>query len=393
MVVSVVMIERRRQQEILGQLLARSPVVAILGARQVGKTTLAHAFVERRGRRATFFDLERAQDLARLEDPELALRDLRGIVVLDEIQRRPDLFPALRVLADRPRTPARFLVLGSASPDLLRQSSESLAGRIAYHELPGLTLDEVGIGSLDRLWLRGGFPRSYTARSNAESRAWRRDFIRTFLERDVPQIGIRIPSGTLERFWAMLAHYHGQVWNASELARSFGVSHHATRSYLDALQATFMVRVLRPWAANIRKRQVKSPKVYIRDSGLLHSLLEIGSRSELERHPKLGASWEGFVLEAIIHQLGVAGDRCYFWASHTGAELDLLVVSGARRYGFEIKRTTAPRVTASMRSALADLELSRLDVVHAGTETFPLAPQIRAVAAERLLSDLRPARP
>jgi hypothetical protein len=385
------MIERPRQQRTLERLLARSPVVALLGARQVGKTTLARAFVRRLGGPATFFDLERGADVARLEDPDLALRDLRGLVVLDEIQRRPELFPALRVLADRPRRPARFLVLGSASPDLLRQSSESLAGRIAYHELPGLTLDEVGGGHFDRLWLRGGFPRSYTARSNRESFDWRRDFVRTFLERDLPQLGIAIPARTLERFWAMLAHYHGQVWNASEFARSFAVSHHVMRRYLDALQATFVVRVLRPWAANVRKRQVRSPKIYFRDSGLLHSFLEIDAMSALERHPKLGASWEGFLLEAVIHRLGATAEQCYFWATHTGAELDLLVVRGGRRQGFEIKRTVAPRVTPSMRSALEDLQLTRLDVIHAGAETFPLGPRIGAVAAARLLTDLEPA--
>jgi predicted AAA+ superfamily ATPase len=372
------MIERPRQQRIVNRLLARSQVVAILG--------------ERQGRPATLFDLERSQDLARLQDAELGLRDLKGIVVLDEIQRRPDLFPTLRVLADRPRTPARFLVLGSASPDLLRQSSESLAGRIAYHELSGLTLDEVGAESLDRLWLRGAFPRSYLARSHADSRAWRGDFIRTFLERDVPNLGVRIPPATLERFWAMLAHYHGQIWNASELARSFGVSHHVMRRYLDALQATFMVRVLRPWTANIRKRQVKSPKVYVRDSGILHGFLDVESMKDLDRHPKLGASWEGFLLEAVIHQLGASAEQCYFWATHTGAELDLLVVQRGRRHGFEFKRTTAPRVTPSMRSALESLQLTRLHVVHAGSESFPLAPKIQAVAAERILDDLKPMR-
>jgi len=354
------MIERRRQQQTLKGLLARSPVVAILGAR--------------------------------LEDPELALRDLRGTVVLDEIQRRPELFPTLRVLVDRPSKTARFLVLGSASPDLLRQSSESLAGRISYHELSGFALDEVGIDNFNRLWLRGGFPRSYLARSNADSRAWRRDFIRTFLERDVPQLGITIPAGLLERFWAMLAHYHGQVWNASEFARSFGVSHHVIRRYLDALRATFMIRVLRPWTANIRKRQVKSPKVYLRDSGVLHSFLDVASMSDLDRHPKLGASWEGFLVEAVMRRLGAGEEQCYFWATHTGAELDLLVVHGRRRYGFEIKRTTAPRITPSMRSALEDLQLTRLEIIHAGTETFSLGRNIRAVAAERLLDDVRPLR-
>ena len=383
-------IKRPRQHRALKRLLAWNPVVALLGARQVGKTTLARAFVERQGRPATIFDLERRQDLARLGDPDLALRDLKGLVVMDEIQRRADLFPTLRVLADRPRKPARFLVLGSASPDLLRQSSESLAGRIAYHELPGLTLEEVGVRNLNRLWLRGGFPRSYTARSGTESTGWRRSFIRTFLERDVPQLGITIPALTLERFWAMLAHYHGQVWNASEFARAFGVSHHVTRRYLDALQSTFMIRVLKPWAANVSKRQVKSPKVYLRDSGLLHGLLEIGSMHDLERHPKVGASWEGFLLEAIIHRLEARAEECYFWATHTGAELDLLIVRGRHRHGFEIKRTTEPGVTRSMRTARGALQLTHLDVVHAGSETFPLARGVRALAAERLLVDLKP---
>ncbi len=382
------MIDREGQLRVLGRLLARSPVVALLGARQVGKTTLARALVAGRSLPASFFDLERAQDLARLADPELALGGLRGIVVLDEIQRRPDLFPALRVLADRPRKPARFLVLGSASPELLRQTSESLAGRIAYHELSGLRLDEVGIDHMERLWLRGGFPRSYTARSKRDSGEWRRDFIRTFLERDVPQLGISIPSATLERFWAMLAHYHGQIWNASEFARSFGVSHHVTRGYLEALVATFMVRILRPWTENIKKRQVRSPKVYIRDTGLLHSFLDVESIAALERHPRIGASWEGFMLEAVIQQLGATAEQCYFWATHTGAELDLLVVGGGRRLGYEIKRTTAPRLTPSMRSAFDDLRLTSLDVIHAGSQTFPLARRVRAVASARLLTDL-----
>ena len=383
------MIARASHVDAVGGLLTRNPVVAVLGARQVGKTTLARQ-IAAAAPRATMFDLERAGDVARLADPELALGHLRGLVVLDEIQRRPDLFPALRVLADRPLRPARFLVLGSAAPELLRQGAESLAGRIAFHELPGLSLGEVGVASLDRAWLRGGFPRSYTARSTAESAEWRRGFLRTFLERDVPQLGIGIPSATLERFWAMLAHYHGQVWNASEFGRAFGVSHHAAGRYLDALEATFMLRVLRPWFENIGKRQVKSPKVYVRDSGLLHTLLDIGDRAGLERHPKVGASWEGFMVEALIQRLGARPDQCYFWATHTGAELDLLVVDGRRRLGFEVKRTTAPSVTPSMKSALADLALTHLDVVHAGGESFPLAPSVRAVAARRLLDDVKP---
>jgi hypothetical protein len=384
-----VTIRRSRHLAALRHLLARNPVVALLGARQVGKTTIARELAASVPR-AELFDLERAADLARLADPELALAPLRGLVVLDEIQRRPDLFPALRVLADRPRTPARFLVLGSASPDLLRQGAESLAGRIAFHELPGLSLDEVGARALDRRWLRGGFPRAYTPRSLADSAEWRRAFVRTFLERDVPQFGINVPAPTLERFWAMLAHYHGQIWNASEFARAFGVSYHVVQRYLAALEATFMVRVLRPWAENLAKRQVKSPKVYVRDSGLLHTLLGIDAARDLERHPKVGASWEGFVIEAVIHQLGVRGNQCYFWATHTGAELDLLVIDGPRRHGIEVKRTTAPAVTPSMRHALADLRLTRLDVIHAGADTFALARDVRAVSAHRLLEDLPP---
>jgi hypothetical protein len=373
------------------RLLAHHPVVALLGARQVGKTTLARQLAAAVPRSA-FFDLERAADVARLADPELALRPLSGLVVLDEIQRRPNLFPALRVLADRPRTLVRFLVLGSAAPELLRQSAESLAGRIAFHELSGFSLDEVGPTRLDRLWLRGGFPRSFIARSGKASAEWRREFVRTFLERDVPQLGIAVPAPTLERFWAMLAHYHGQIWNASEFGRSFGVSHHAVRRYLEALEATFMLRVLRPWAENLAKRQVKSPKVYVRDSGLLHTLLDIDDLEHLARHPKLGASWEGFMLEAVIQRLGARSDQCYFWATHTGAELDLLVIDGRRRYGFEFKRTSAPSLTPSMRTASRDLGLARLDVLHAGDESFPMGKAIRAIASRRLLDDLEPLR-
>lgn len=381
-------IERSIELARLKKLLARNPVVGILGARQVGKTTLATTFAKAYRRPTTIFDLERSQDLARLEDPELTLEPLRGLIILDEIQRRPELFPTLRVLADRKPCQARFLVLGSASPSLLQQSSESLAGRIAYHQLSGFSLDEVDIGKLARLWLRGGFPRSFAAPSNDASHEWRVGFVQTFLERDMPQLGITIPARTLERFWAMLAHYHGNIWNASEFARSFGVSHHVMNRYLDALEGTFMVRVLRPYTANIRKRQVKSPKVYFRDSGLLHLFLDVHSMKDLERHPRLGASWEGFLIEAVIRRLQARDRDCYFWATHTGAELDLLVLHKGKRYGFEIKRTSAPKITPSMRSALESLDLHRLDVVHAGNETFPLSRKVRAVAAKNLLEDL-----
>ena len=382
------MVERTRHVRRLQQLLRQYPVVAVLGARQVGKTTLAHALAARAKRPATFFDLERSADRARLADPDLALAPLRGIVVLDEIHRAPEIFPVLRVLADRPRVGTRFLVLGSASPDLLRQTSESLAGRIAYHELPGFSLDEVGVAHLSRLWDRGGFPRSFLTSSERQSVDWRRQFIRTFLERDVPQFGIPIPSETLRRFWSMLAHYHGQVWNASEFARAFGVADTTVRRYLDALVATFVVRQLLPWSENLGKRQVKAPKVYIADSGLLHRLLGLDTAKALEGHPKVGASWEGFLLGEVVQRLAVQPDQCWFWRTHAGAELDLLVIRGRERLGFEFKRTVAPALTPSMRSALQDLKLDRLDVIHAGGETFPLGPRVRAVAASRLLEDL-----
>ncbi|MFN8091785.1 MAG: ATP-binding protein [Vicinamibacteria bacterium] len=371
-------------------LLRDFPVVAILGARQVGKTTLARRIARLWPGDVTFLDLEDARDLARLADPLLALEPRRGLVVLDEVQRRPEIFPALRVLADRPRRPARFLVLGSASPDMLQQSSESLAGRVAFHELGGFSLGEVGARHFERLWLRGGFPPSYLARSQEASRTWRQSFVRTFVERDLPQLGVRVPAPTLERFWAMLAHYHGQVWSSSEFARSFGVSDVTVRRYLDLLTATFVVRQLRPWSENLAKRQVKSPKVYMTDSGLLHELLDIRTMTDLERHPKIGASWEGFAIGAVAERLRARWDECHFWATHAGAELDLLVVRGRTRLGFEIKRTSAPTVTPSMRIATEDLKLTRLDVIHGGAATFPLAPRIRAVALGRLLEDLRP---
>lgn len=381
------MIERDKHSRIVDRLIRNNPVVGLVGARQVGKTTLARQIASRRSGPTHFFDLESAADRAMLSDPLLALSSLRGLVVLDEIQRQPDLFPTLRVLADRSRRRARFLVLGSASPELLRQSSETLAGRIAYHELPGFSVDEVS-GQLRRLWLRGGFPRAYTMRSHAESYRWRVDFVRTFLERDVPQLDINVPAATLDRFWAMLAHYHGQVWNGSELGRAFGVSHHAVRRYLDALESTFMVRSLQPWHANPGKRQVKSPKVYIRDSGLLHRLLNIATFHDLERHPKVGASWEGFIVENLISVLGVDARECFFWATHGGGEIDLIARAGRGWRGFEVKRTSAPKATRSMHSALAELPLAGVDVIHAGEQTFPLAKRIRAVAAERLLEDI-----
>ena len=382
------MIPRNTHGRAVARLLRESPAVLLLGARQVGKTTLAKEIAKSWSRGAHRFDLEDDRDLARLADPFLALEPLRGLVVLDEVQRRPNLFPALRVLADRRRTPARFLLLGSASPALLQQSSETLAGRVAHYELSGFDLSEVGPADADRLWVRGGFPRSFAARSGTSSFRWRDDFVHTFLARDLAALGISIPGATMERFWTMLAHYHGQVWNGSELARAFGVSHHVVRRYLEALESVFMVRSLKPWSANLKKRQVRTPKVYVRDSGLLHRLLDIRTTRELERHPKVGASWEGFVIECVLRALNAAPGSSYFWRTHTGAELDLLVQQGGRLRGFEIKRTTAPRLTRSMRSAMSDLDLSRLDVIHAGSETFPLAAGVRAVSLGRLLDDL-----
>jgi predicted AAA+ superfamily ATPase len=386
------MLGREADLERVGRLLSQFPVVALLGPRQVGKTTLAQAFARRAKQPVHRFDLERSEDLAQLADPMLALEPLRGLVVLDEIQRRPELFPTLRVLADRPRKPARFLVLGSASRDLLRQTSESLAGRIAHHELAPLSLSDVGANRLRQLWRRGGFPRAFIPRSEEASATWRRELVRTFIERDLPQLGVRIPGATLERFWAMLAHYHGQTWNGSELARAFGVSDTTVRGYLDLLVATFMVRLLPPWHENLAKRQVKAPKLYIADSGLFHTLLGIESAATLERHPKVGASWEGFALTQVIASLGARREECFHWATHQGAELDLLVIRDRRRRGFEFKRTSAPTLTTSMRIALADLRLDSIDVVHAGTRTFPLAPKVRAVACARLLEDLAPLR-
>ncbi|MFC1657073.1 ATP-binding protein [Candidatus Moduliflexota bacterium] len=386
------MIKRSKELEALRRLTSRHPVVAILGARQVGKTTLARAHAKTLKGEVTFFDLEDPGDLARLADPMLALSGLRGLVVIDEIQRAPDLFTVLRVLVDRPRSPVRFLVLGSASPELLRQRSETLAGRIAYHSLAGFSLDETGFDSWQRLWLRGGFPRSYLARSHAASDEWRREFIQTFLERDLPQLGISIRSTVLRRFWNMLAHYHGQLWNSSELARAFGVADTTVRHYLDLLCSALVVQQLPPWHENISKRQVKAPKVYIADSGLLHSLLGLATFPELERHPKVGASWEGFVLNEVIRRLGARRQECFFWATHGGAELDLFVLRGSTRLGVEIKRTSSPQFTPSMRSALADLSLGKLLVIHAGQNSFPLARKVRAVAFGELFDEVKPLR-
>jgi len=384
------MIDRELHARRIAGLLKRFPVVAILGARQVGKTTLAASLAPTLSDRISRFDLENPSDLARLADPMLALQELKGLVVLDEVQRRPELFPVLRVLADRKPIRTRFLVLGSAAPDLLRQSSESLAGRIAYYELPGLAVREVGFEHADRLWVRGGFPKAFLARSDRESMEWRQAFIRTFLERDLPALGVNIAADTMRRFWSMLAHHHAQLWNASEIGRSFGVADTTVRNYLDRLTDALVVRQLKSWHENLGKRQVKSPKIFIRDSGLLHALLNLPTKRDIEGHPKLGASWEGFIIDQLVQQLGVNPEETYHWRTHQGAELDLLVVRGGLRLGCEVKRTVAPTLTPSMRSAMHDLKLKSLTVVHAGDQTFPLSKQVQAVAFRDVLNAIRP---
>ena len=385
------MIDRGQHQHAILELLREVPVVAMLGARQVGKTTLAHEIGKQFQGDVHFFDLENSEHINQLTDPLLRLRSLRGLIVLDEIQRLPSIFETLRVLADRADQPAGFLLLGSASPELSQRSSESLAGRITFYELPGLLLKEVGANQLEELWLRGAFPRAFTASSENFSWNWRRDFVRTFFGRDIADFGSRIPPADLERFYAMLAHYHGQTWNSSEFARSFGVSNHTVANYLNFLEATYVVRVLKPWHANISKRQVKAPKIYFRDSGILHLFLNTLSYTTLMRHPKLGSSWEGFIVENVIGEIAQGSENAFYWRTANGAELDLVIRlsgSGDALRGFEIKHTLSPRITRSMRIAMSDLNLKRLDVIHAGDTTYDLDDNIRAVAANRILEDL-----
>ena len=368
--------------------LRRSPIVTLLGPRQCGKTTLANHIVE--SIRSNYFDLENPADEARLAEPMTALERLQGLVIIDEVQRAPALFPVLRVLADRARRPARFLLLGSASPELVRESSESLAGRVAFVDMGGFGLREVGAAAMQRLWLRGGFPRSFLARSDAESAAWRRDFIRTFLERDVRAFGIDISPRALRRLWTMLAHYHGQVWNTSEIGRSLGEAHTTIRRHADVLVGALVVRELQPWFENVGKREIKSPKLYVRDPGILHSLLGVESFQELESHPKLGASWEGFVIEQILNLTGARD--AYFWGTQSGAELDLLVTLNGKRVGVEVKYADAPRITRSMRIALEDLQLSHLYVVHPGSARYDLGARAEAIGLPDLLAEVVSAR-
>ena len=377
------MIARMRTIADIKTALERSRAVALLGPRQCGKTTLARLFVSPDS--PNYFDLEDPLSLARLDEAMIALRGLTGLVVIDEVQRRPDLFPILRVLTDREPLPARFLILGSASPALLRQSSESLAGRLEIVSIGGLSLVDTGMESHEAHWFRGGFPLSFLAANDVDSAAWRKSFIQTFLERDIPQLGITTPAPNLLRFWSMLAHYHGQVWNAAEPARSLGVSESTIRRYLDLLEGVFMVRQLQSWHENLKKRQIKSPKVYFRDSGLLHQILGIRKPEDLLTHRKCGASWEGYVMEELLTIL--RPDEAYFWGTHAGAEIDLLLFKEGRRIGVEIKRADAPRLTPSMRIALTDLALNRLLVIYPGEKRYSLAEEVDVLPLSALITD------
>lgn len=378
------MIPRTKEIDILRESLSLYPAVGIIGARQVGKTTLAGMLAGLWDGLTHHFDLEDTEDLARLSDPMLALKALDGLIILDEVQRLPEIYPILRVLIDRKQNSRRFLILGSASPALLQQSSESLAGRIKYHRLNGLGLDEILPEQFQQLWIRGGFPSSFLAGTDKASLEWRKAFISTFLERDLPQLGITVSAARMRRFWNMLAHYHGQVWNASEFARSFGVADTTVRQYLDRLTDALVVRQIQPWHENISKRQVKSPKVYICDSGLVHALLNLSSFGDIEGHPKSGATWEGFIIEQLIRLLNADESECFHWATHAGAELDFLHVRGLTKTGFEIKKTVSPKVTKSMRIALEDLGLDRLYVIHAGDHSYPMAEKIEAVSCSEM---------
>ncbi len=374
------MIKRPAYLEEIRRKLLSSPVVALLGPRQAGKTTLARAIAQARPHH--FFDLEDPTAAARLANPKSTLETLTGLIVIDEIQRQPDLFSLLRVLADRRPRRATFLILGSASPHLVRGVSESLAGRIAFVDLAGFDLSEVGPATFRNLWSRGGFPRSFLAASNRASAQWRQDFIRTFLERDIPQLGLTTPAATLRRFWSMTAHFHGQVWNAADFARSLGASESTARKYLDILSSAFMVRQLPPWFENLGKRQVKAPKIYVRDTGLLHSLLALPDFAALQGHPRLGASWEGFALEQVLRH--AAAREAYFWATHAGAELDLMVTFKGKRYGFEFKYGDAPGLTKSMHIARQDLKLHHLFVVYPGKESYALDASADLISIQEL---------
>lgn len=379
-------LKREKELNLLKDSLRQFPVVAILGPRQCGKTTLAKQYLSgHTGQTVHFFDLEDPVHLARLDSPMLALESLKGLVVLDEVQRRPEIFPILRVLVDR-NPERRFLILGSASGPLLAQSSETLAGRIHYMELSGFDLGLVGSAHWKKLWLRGGFPKSYLAASEKDSLRWRQEFASTFLERDIPNLGIRIPARTLRRFWMMLAHYHGRIFNATELAQGLGMTDFTARRYLDILSSTFMVRQIQSWSYNTKKRLIRRPKIYFRDTGMLHALMSIMEMEELNTHPQLGSSWEGFALEQVIRQLGLKEEEAFFWGVHTGGELDLVFQKKGKLWGVEVKYGDAPKITTSMKSALKELNLAHLWVIYPKGEIFPLDTQITATP----LVDLSP---
>lgn len=379
------MINREYLHNYIEKALDRSRAVAILGPRQCGKTTLARELVPMNS--ANYFDLESGEGLSALQDPQFALSRLKGIVVIDEVQRSPELFPILRVLLDRVPLPAQFLILGRASPDMLRQSSESLAGRLELVTVGGFSIDEVGFKKVDRLWLRGGFPLSYLAKNDEASFLWRKDFVQLFLERDLMQQGINIPAVALRRFWTMIAHSHGQVWNAAPFASSLGVSQHTVRRYLDILTGMFMVRQLHPWYANIKKRQVKSPKIYIRDTGILHFLLGLQQEVDVLRHPVCGWSWESFVIEEVIRSLELYD--VYFWGTHQGAEIDLVFNKGGQMYGVEIKRQDAPRMTPSITNALEDLKLKHIVVIYPGSRRYSIHKQVDVVPFNEILGGMK----
>ena len=376
------MIDRPVFLKQLSRAVRRSPITALIGPRQCGKTTLARMFAK--AKTTVFFDLESQLDLNRLQNPQLMLGSLRGLVIIDEIQAMPELFAVLRVLVDRPENKTRFLILGSASPDLVKNASETLAGRVEFAQLSGFDLQEVGANRSAVLWLRGGFPRSFLAPSDEDSLAWREAFIHTFLARDIPQLGISVPPATMRRFWTMLAHYHGQIWNASELGRSLDLSDKTVRSYLDILTGTFMIRQVQPWYENLSKRQVKAPKIYLRDSGLLHALLNLPDLQTLHGYSRMGASWEGFAIEQVLQSVKPA--QAFFWATHSGAEVDLFFLSRGRRYGVECKFSETPKITKSMSQAIESLNLAHLWIIYPGEDAYPLSKQVSVWPLKEIFS-------
>jgi len=362
------MIGRQGYLDNVKKAISRSPIVALLGPRQCGKTTLARAICKNQAR--NYFDLESQTDLRRLVNPEIILASLSGLVVIDEIQTKPDLFATLRVVVDKPGNRCNFLILGSASPQLIRNVSETLAGRVEFVDMAGFDLTELGTTSWQQLWTRGGFPRSFLANDNQDSFAWREGFIRTFLQRDIPQLGINIPAQAMRRFWTMLAHYHGQIWNASRIGSALGINDKTARSYLDILTETYMIHQLQPWHENISKRQVKSPKIYFRDTGLLHSLLDLHDFHTITGHPQVGASWEGFAMEQIIR--AIRPSQWYYWSTYSGAELDIFFIVNGKRYGIEFKFSEAPEKTKSMIMAIESLKLNKLLIVYPGEKSWPV---------------------